>query len=76
MTLNCHLATQNIKYLAVIIAKCVNYVSRLEQMMFGFGYPVTYGEKKETKIPRLRFCTIEWQLAFQESPLLINHGCH
>lgn len=53
MTLNCRLATQNIKYLAVIIAKCVNYVSRLEQMMFGFGYPVTYGEKKETKIPRL-----------------------
>lgn len=47
------MATPNTKYLAVVIAGRVNYVSRLEQTMFRFGYPESHKETKEKRIPRL-----------------------
>lgn len=47
MTLSCHLAIQNTKYLAVVIAGRVNYVSHLEQTMFRFGYPESHRKKKK-----------------------------
>lgn len=40
------MAIQNTKYLAVVIAGRVNYMSRLEQTMFRFGYPESNRKKK------------------------------
>ena len=40
------MAIQNTKYLAVVIAGRVNYMSRLEQTMFRFGYTESNRKKK------------------------------
>lgn len=42
---------KNVKYLAIIIAGHRNYIKCLQQMVFTFGYTVTYGQKTKVKIP-------------------------